>query len=173
MDGSTEREPAALDSRLVVGVVGRPHGLDGSFHVRTPRGELPEVGGIVSVEDRELRVVRRAGTMERPILRLEGHDGRDAADALRGAELSIEIEAAPTLGEQEWWARDLIGCLVADGERPVGDVRALLALPSCEALEVLRSDGSALLVPLVSDAVREVDVEGRRIDIDLRFLGEE
>jgi ribosomal 30S subunit maturation factor RimM len=50
----------------------------------------------------------------------------------------------------------------------------MLSLPSCEVLEVTREgDGGELLVPLVGDAVREVDVEGRSIDVDLRFLGEE
>ena len=34
-------------------------------------------------------------------------------------------------------------------------------------------DGGELLVPLVRDAERSVDVEARRIDVDLRFLGEE
>ena len=50
----------------------------------------------------------------------------------------------------------------------------MLSLPSCEVLEVTREgDGGELLVPLVGDAVREVDLEGRSIDVDLRFLGEE
>ena len=53
-------------------------------------------------------------------------------------------------------------------------VTRLLALPSCEVLEVARAaGGDALLVPLVSDAVRGVDLERRVIDVDLHFLGEE
>jgi ribosomal 30S subunit maturation factor RimM len=49
----------------------------------------------------------------------------------------------------------------------------LLALPSCELLEVARNDGAAdLLVPLIRDAVRRVDIEHGEIDIDLAFLGE-
>ena len=49
----------------------------------------------------------------------------------------------------------------------------MLELPSCEVLEVERPDGAGdLLVPLVTDAVREVDIERRVIDIDLEFLGE-
>ena len=46
-------------------------------------------------------------------------------------------------------------------------------LPSCEVLEVERAGGGELLVPLVTDAVREVDLDRRAIDVDLRFLGEE
>jgi ribosomal 30S subunit maturation factor RimM len=56
---------------------------------------------------------------------------------------------------------------VADGARELGRVRRLVALPSCEALEI--DDG--FLVPLVADAVRAVDIEGRRIDVDTAFLG--
>jgi 16S rRNA processing protein RimM len=80
---------------------------------------------------------------------------------------------APALAEDEWWAEDLVGCTVHDGGRHVGLVRNMLSLPSCEVLEVARegTDGD-LLVPLVADAVRDVDVDARTIDIDLRFLGE-
>jgi 16S rRNA processing protein RimM len=48
----------------------------------------------------------------------------------------------------------------------------MLPLPSCEALEVVREAGGELLVPMVRDAVRSVDVVARRIDVDLAFLGE-
>jgi ribosomal 30S subunit maturation factor RimM len=43
-------------------------------------------------------------------------------------------------------------------------------LPSCEVLEVDRVGGGELLVPLIADAVRDVDVEAKRIDVDLAFL---
>ena len=59
-----------------------------------------------------------------------------------------------------------------DGERQVGTVRRLLPLPSCEVLEVDRGDVGDLLIPLVSDAVRSVDLDERIIDVDLEFLGE-
>ena len=157
---------------LRAGIVGRPHGLDGSFHVIQARPELLVVGAGVRVGEVERAIERRAGTDERPIVRVEGCGDRDAAEELRGAELLVGREQAPALGEDEWWAEDLEGCSVRDGERVVGTVSRLLALPSCEVLEVQRP-GDPLLVPLVSDAVRTVDVKARTIDIDLRFLGEE
>ena len=60
---------------------------------------------------------------------------------------------------------------MVDGEREVGTVARLLAYPSCEVLEV-RAGERDLLIPLISDAVRDVDVEARRIDVDLSFLGD-
>ncbi len=68
---------------MVVGRVGRPHGLDGSFYVVDATPELPATDGVVSGR----RIVRRAGTAEKPILRLEGSTSREDAEALRGLEL--------------------------------------------------------------------------------------
>jgi 16S rRNA processing protein RimM len=155
------------------GRVGRPHGLDGSFHVTRPRPALLALDAEVRVAGTDTRIVRRAGTDERPILRLSGFDGRDAAERLRGEELLVARDAAPELGEDEWWAEDLEGCLVTDGPREVGRVRRLVGLPSCEALEVERPGAGDLLVPLVRDAVRRVDTDAGTIDVDLAFLGEQ
>lgn len=151
------------------GRVGRAHGLDGSFYVTDPKPRLLRQGTSVTVAGRRLEITRRAGTDLKPIVRLAEVDDRVKAQALRGQALSIEREDAPALGEQEWWAGDLAGCLVVDGERQVGVVAGLLELPSCEALEV-DVDGETVLVPMVHDAIREVDVEARKIDVDMRFL---
>jgi 16S rRNA processing protein RimM len=155
----------------VAGRVGRPHGLDGSFHVIQPRADLLAEGAVLKVAGASREVVRRAGTDERPILRLDGCEDRDAAEALRGEELRVPRADGPALEPGEYWAEELEGCRVQDGEVVVGVVRRLVALPSCEALEVVREDDADLLVPLVRDAVRTVDPAARRIDVDLRFLG--
>jgi len=154
------------------GRVGRPHGLDGSFHVTRADARLLPLGAVITVAGSPAKIERRAGTDERPILRLEGHAGREAAEALRGEPLLVAQTDLPELEPGEYWAHELEGCTVVDGEAPVGVVRRLVPLPSCDALEVERSTGDDLLVPLVRDAVREVDVAARRIDVDLAFLGE-
>jgi 16S rRNA processing protein RimM len=60
-----------------------------------------------------------------------------------------------------------------DGGAPVGVVRRLVGLPSFEVLEVEREDRADLLVPMVRDAIRGVDVAAGVIDVDLAFLGEQ
>ena len=76
------------------------------------------------------------------------------------------------LSEDEFWASDVEGCAVVSGDVEVGVVLRMNVLPSVEVLEVDRIDGSVLLVPLVRDCIRSIDLEARRIDIDLGFLGE-
>ena len=155
---------------LEAGRVGRPHGLDGSFHVTGARAALLVRGTAVAVAGTHREIVRRAGTDEHPVLRLEGCEDRDAAQALRGETLLVARRQAPPLEEGEWWPEELEGCRVHDSGQELGVVRGVLALPSCEALEVEGEGGETLLVPLVRDAVREVDVEARSIDVRTEFL---
>jgi 16S rRNA processing protein RimM len=154
---------------VFAGRAGRPHGLDGSFHVGGADVELLRGRDVLWVEGAARRIVRRAGTEDNPILRFEGASSRDDAEALRGAELTVPLSELE-LEEGEYWAHELAGCAVVDGDVEIGYVRRMSALPSCEVLEVDRPDGSELLVPMVRDAIRSVDVAGRRIDVDLGFL---
>jgi 16S rRNA processing protein RimM len=152
----------APEDRLVTaGRVGRPHGLDGSFRVESPAHPLT-VGTAVSIEGAPRVVERRAGTDDRPLIRLEGVGDRDTATTLRGSLLLVSEAEAP-LGELEWLAADLVGCLVPG----LGRVTRVIGAPSCDLLEL--EDGT--LVPLISDAVSSVDLAHGRIEVDRRFLG--
>jgi 16S rRNA processing protein RimM len=172
-----ERSAAPHDSAdlLAVGRVGRPHGLDGSFHVTQPRERVLGAASQLIVDGRRIEIVRHDGTPAAPILRLAGVSSREAVERLRGTDLWVPRAETPPLEEDEWLAEDLVGCRVVDGDTPVGVVAKVLAYPSCELLEVQRPavGAKALLVPLIGDAVRTVDVEAKRIDVDLAFLGEQ
>jgi len=155
---------------LRAGRVGRPHGLDGSFHVTDPTPQLLSAGRTVFASGSEREIVRRAGTDARPIVRLAGLEDREAAQTLRGQELLCSREAAPALPDDEWWADDLEGMRVVTTDRLVGSVRRLEAFPSCEALAVELDAGGELLVPLVADAVRGVDLDRGEIEVALDFV---
>lgn len=179
-DGSPT-DPSAESSALSAGRVGRAHGLDGSFYVTAPKPRLLALGVTVKLDGLVAEIVRRAGTEEHPLIRLQGVGDRGEAEALRGLELIVDVDEAPELEEEEWWAGELEGCEVFDGERRVGTVIRMVELPSCEALEV-RMDisgqdedvggASELLVPMVRDAIRAVDPPARRIDVNMSFLEE-
>jgi 16S rRNA processing protein RimM len=141
--------------------------------VLEPSPPLLSLGAELVVDGKATRIVRRAGDDRRPLVRLDGVADRAAAEELGGRDLLVERAAAPGLPPGEWWAEELEGCSVLDRGKRVGTVKRLLALPSCEVLEVAREPGGEdLLIPLVSDAVRAVDTARREIDVDLGFLGE-
>lgn len=135
-----------------------------------------------------MEIVRRAGNDTRPILRVHGIDDRASAEALRGQPLTVASLDAPPLPKDEWWAHELEGCAIVDGDRRIGVVTRLIELPSCEVLEVHRDPPASadltgthqlkappdaqpqLLVPMVKDAIRNVDVQTGVIDVDMRFI---
>jgi 16S rRNA processing protein RimM len=164
------RDDGASEGKLPAGRVGRAHGLDGSFYVTGARPRLLELGREVTIAGRNVAIVRRAGTDRQPIVRVHGVEDRAGAEALRGQELSVAVADAPALAEGEWWAHELEDCVVLDGERHIGMVTRMIELPSCEALEVAREVGGPLLVPMVADAIRSVDVAAKRIDVDMAFV---
>jgi 16S rRNA processing protein RimM len=138
---------------VTAGRVGKPHGRDGSFYVEGASHPLPP-GATLILLDRPHAIDRRAGTDDRPLIRLAGVDD---PGALRGELLLVEDE----LGDDEWLASDLLGSTVPGH----GPVIRILDGPSCSVLEL--EDGT--LVPFVSDAIRSV-AEGV-IEIEEGFLG--
>jgi 16S rRNA processing protein RimM len=117
----------------------------------------------LTVAGHAARIERRAGTAERPLIRLSGIADRDGAARIAGEPLMAELADAP-LESDEWLSEDLIGCEVAG----VGRVIRVVEAPSCDLLEV---GPDAVLIPFISDAVKHVDLAGRRIEVDRRFLG--
>jgi 16S rRNA processing protein RimM len=155
--------------------VGRPHGNEGAFTVSEPttRLELLDVGRSVLVDGSEMQVAWRRGTGERPLLKLVGAGARADAEALRGAEIQVSRAELGTLPEGEYLIDDLVGCEVVDGTRTIGTVQEVLLLPAADVLEVARSERGPLLVPLVADAVRWIDIAGGRIDVDTGFVSDD
>jgi 16S rRNA processing protein RimM len=134
----------------------------------TERLNLLDAGREVVVDGRRFVVEWRRGTAKRPLVKLEEADGRE----LRGEAITVPRSALGALGEDEFLVDDLLGAEVFDGSDRLGRVRDVLLLPAADVLEVEREGGDPLLVPLVGDAVRSIDVEARRIDVDRGFLHE-
>ncbi|HET7145650.1 MAG TPA: ribosome maturation factor RimM [Gaiellaceae bacterium] len=152
-----------MDSDLVpIGRVGRPHGLDGSFFVEGPseRDDAFARGAVVYVDGVPLTIVSsKRGAQGRPVIRLERRVDR-------GALLAVPRESLPPLGEDEYYAFQLVGLTVEEeGGRVLGRVRDVLDYPANDVIEL----DTGLSLPLVEACVRQVDVEGGRIVIASGF----
>jgi len=140
--------PAAGD-RLVVGRIGRAHGLRGEVAVRftSNRPERAEPGAVLHAGDRQLVVTASRPHQDRVLVHFEGVDDRTAAEALQG----LELTAAPLgddveLDDDEVWVHEIVGAEVRDrsGEA-IGRVAAVEANPAHDLLVL--DDGA--LIPMV------------------------
>lgn len=159
--------------RVVVGRIGRPHGIAGEVTVEVRTDEPDErfaPGSVLLVDPpaRDLVVSSVRWHSGRLLVRFDGVADRNAAEALRGTLVHVERAEDEVPDEpDDYYDSSLIGChAVLDDGTAVGDVEDVLHLPAQDLLVVRRPDGAEVLVPFVAAIVPEVDLEGRRIVLD-------
>jgi 16S rRNA processing protein RimM len=158
---------------VVVGRIGRAHGIHGELtvEVRTDEPERRLAPGTVLVTDPVDRgpLTIAAGRVHggRLLLRLQGVDTREGADALRDTLLlgDVDPDELPA-DEDEWYDHQLVGldAVRTDGGW-LGEVSEVVHLPGHDLLAI-RRDGAEVLVPFVRAIVSEVDLAANRIVVD-------
>ena len=163
--------------QVVIGSLGRPHGVAGVIHARATGPTLATVG----VGDTLwVRVAGRApvphvvsglaGTPDRLRVAFAGVDSRDAVAALTGAELLVPVERRAPLHEADtFYVADLVGCTVVMDGRELGPVREVHPAPANDVLEIDSAAG-AVFVPFTADAVVAMALEDRRIELRADLL---
>ena len=146
-----------------IGRVGRPHGLDGAFVVeRASRDERRwRVGatGLVDGVPATIALTRQAGGGRRAI-RLD-------REVPRGAELSVDVSELPSPDPDSFYVFQLVGLAAVDEKgAPLGRVVEVHSGPANDNVEL--EDGT--LVPLVEDAVREIDLAAGTLVVVRSFL---
>lgn len=163
--------------RVVVGRIGRPHGVRGevTVEVRTDDPDLRFAPGAIvlggrTVDDPSpvaLEVESAHWHSGRLLLAFAGVHDRDAAEALRDRLLLVDRVAGERPEDpDEFYDSDLVGCTVelADGTA-IGSVRDVVHLPGQDLLAVARDDQREVLVPFAAAIVPVVDLASRRIVI--------
>ncbi|MFA7323461.1 MAG: ribosome maturation factor RimM [Candidatus Nanopelagicales bacterium] len=159
--------------RVVVGRIGRPHGIRGQVTVesRTDEPDLRFVPGAQFVIDGPLQLL----TVEavhwhsgRLLLKFEGIHDRTWAESLRNTLLEIDRpEGEQPADPDEFYDDQLEDCVVESLDGTViGKVTEVIHLPSQDMLSVTRADESEVLVPFIAQFVPTVDVIAKRIVID-------
>ena len=102
------------------------------------------------------------------IARLAEVEDRNAAEALRGTELTVPRSALPPLEPGEYYHSDIIGlpCVSTDGTA-LGTVVLIEDFGAGDVIEIERPDGKRFMVPMTPAAVPEWD--GERMVVDALY----
>lgn len=153
------------DAPVTLAVIIGAHGVTGEVRLK------------VFTEDLRSYTAFNGGTLTLKALR-PGSNGmiariaevtdRNAAEALRGTELTVPRDALPPLSEGEYYHTDLLGLPVCASDGAViGRVVAIDNFGAGDVLEIERAGGGRFMVPMRSEAVPEWDTE--RLIVDLRY----
>jgi len=160
--------------QLVVGRIGRPHGVRGEVSVEVRTDEPDErfaVGSVLATDPADrgpLTVTRLHWHSGRLLLSFDGVADREGAEALRDTVLVVDSDDLPALDDpDEFYDHQLVGLRVelADGTA-LGIVADVVHAPAEDLLAVARPDGDEVLVPFVSAIVPTVDVSAGRVVVD-------
>ena len=141
--------------RIAIGKVGRPHGVDGAFFVEQPSDDDRwwKTGARLLAGGRAVEVVAHRRSSGRPVIKVE-------PPAERGALIEVERDQLPPTGEDEYYAFELVGLeVVEETGRVLGTVKAVTPGVANDVLEL----DSDVLLPMVEDCVRSVDLVAGRI----------
>jgi 16S rRNA processing protein RimM len=159
--------------QLVVGRIGRAHGIHGEVAVEVRTDDVDQrfaPGTQLATDPPEngpLTVVRARPHSGRLLVAFAELTDRDTAEAKRGTLLVADSStSAATDDPEEYWDHDLVGLhVVTVSGDSVGEVEEVLHLPGQDVL-VVRREAGELLVPFVAAMVPTVDVAGGQVIID-------
>jgi 16S rRNA processing protein RimM len=151
-----------MTDRVAIGRVGKPHGLDGSFYVERPSADERwwKVGSRFLAGGEDVEVVGARRAQGRPVIKLD-------RPVPRGARLEVERAELPPTDDDEYYAFQLLGLeVVEENGRPLGTVADVLPGVANDVLQV----GEDVLLPMVEDCIRSVDLDAGRIVVAEGFV---
>jgi 16S rRNA processing protein RimM len=154
-----------VTDHVVVGRVGKPHGIGGAFVVEHASDDAARfaVGAELVAGDVPARVEESKRSGGRLVVKLDRH-------VERGTELRVPTTSLPPPEPDSFYVFQLVGLeVVEEGGRMLGKVRDVA---NYDANDVLELDSGTLL-PLVEACVREIDLEGGRIVVSRGFADPE
>jgi 16S rRNA processing protein RimM len=168
---SDPRNPST--DTVVVGRIGRPHGVRGevTVEVRTDDPDLRFVPGAVLRTDPAERgpitiagVHWHSGTL---LLRLEGVDSREAAEAVRNTELLVDVADLPEIEDPDsFYDHQLVGLTARLPDDSVLGTVTAVRHEAQDLLVVRRAEGREVLIPFVAAIVPTVDLDGGFVVVD-------
>lgn len=159
-----------------VGEILAAHGVRGEIKARLLSSDPQRLASLADCfladrAEKNFMPVRITGSRKAKgawILSIKGITDRDAAEKLRGCLLSVRREDAITLGQNEWFIDDLIGCEVMDRSHGyLGNLVEIIENPAHDIYMIRSSGEKDLLFPALKSIILDVDLETKKIMVDL------
>lgn len=163
-----------MEDKFRVGVIANTHGLRGEVKV-FPTTEDPkrfEVLKEVLLDtgkdwlDLEVSSVRFFKNLV--IVKFKGIDSINDVEQYKGMDLYVTRENALPLEEGEYYLADVIGANVVTEEgEAFGELTDVLENTGANHVFVVQHQGKEVLLPVIPDCVKEVDVEQNQVTVHI------
>ena len=159
-----------MEKRIVIGKVGAPHGIHGELRIQPLTDFVDRFEGLgeVMVGDELLHVESVKYHGQSILLKFREYPVREEAMKLTGRLLTVDRSEAAPLSEGEFYTFDIIGLSVFDlrGNK-MGVVENVLRTGSNDVYAVRSEEGREILVPALKKVVKEIDLPGGRMLVEM------
>lgn len=102
------------------------------------------------------------------LVKFVGIDSIEEAEKLKNLQIKIDSDNIGELEENEFYFHEIIGCEVFDENgKSLGEISEILT-PGANDIWVIKSqNGKEILIPYIEDVVKKIDVENKKIDIEV------
>ena len=156
--------------QLAIGAVAGAHGVRGQFKVKPFTAAPRDIAayGPVMAGARQLTLSVKGVTAHGLVIVAAAEiSDREAAQALRGTELTVARDRLPAAAGDEVYHADLIGLAAETPEgQNLGRIVALHDFGAGEIAEVKPVSGATVMLPFGPEFVPEIDLDGGRVVID-------
>ncbi len=158
-------------SRIILGVITGVHGIQGEVKLKSFTADpeaIASYGPLDASNGTRLEIKSLKPHKDQFRARIDGITDRNAAEAIRGLELSIARDRLPEPADDEVYHADLIGLRVLDlSGTEVGTVVDIVDFGAGELLELKLTDiKSTVLMPFNRQTVPDIDLDAGTLAID-------
>jgi 16S rRNA processing protein rimM len=102
------------------------------------------------------------------LVKFVGIDSIEEAEKLKNLQIKIDSENIGELEENEYYFHEIIGCEVFDENgKSLGEISEILTPGANDVWVIKTQNGKEILIPYIEDVVKKIDVENKKIDIEV------
>ena len=146
---------------IKIGKIVSPHGIKGQIKVYnySRRDRFEDISEI-TIDKETFNIESITSVKNMVILKIQGIDDRNSAEALRGKDVFMDEKYLDELKEDEYLIRDLIGLDVfRDESSSIGKVLDVLQYGPSDTYEIKMNNGKMAYIPAVKEFIKDVDLE--------------
>ena len=163
-----------MEAFLQVGVISSTHGVHGEVKVFPTTDDAKRFEHLKEVilrqndQDRILHIRSIKYFKQFVILGFNEFHTLNEVEALRGCSLLVERKNAVSLDKDEYYIADLLDIEVIDEQKNLhGKITDVLKTGANDVYQIQLDDGRELLLPAIADCIIQVDIEGRKMVIQI------
>ncbi len=155
-----------------IGLISNTHGLKGEMKVRAYTESMKRFEELNKIyveknnEKTEYEIEKVRYQKDVILMKLKGIDTIEDAEKMKNHIISIPRESGKTLADNEFYIADLLGCKVYENDF-IGIVVDVFSTGGSDVYVIKREKQNDLLLPAITSVIKNIDVEAKRIDVEI------